>query len=225
MSQQLGQNSFTVSIPGISERPHGTTLHPWQYTRGHEPNMPASYLSTCDEWGITSAHEHQPQRSGHRPAHHRLQSRARDDEPLMHEPIEQLRRCLDDRHVRDLGGVLICPPSVSIACCAMSRRPGALTCLHVEHHLHRLLPERHHPVQPGQVEVVFDKVLRDLAEVLVAGQRAEPADPCERRRRRRRSCPTAKTSAYRPSFHKDDEREQGAQCAGSRAGGGEKNAL
>ena len=47
MSLQFGQYSFTVSSPGMSDRPHGTTLHPTQYTRGHDPNTPASYLSTC----------------------------------------------------------------------------------------------------------------------------------------------------------------------------------
>lgn len=46
ISLQFGQNSFTVSSPGKSERPHGTTGLPPQYTRGHAPNTVVSYLST-----------------------------------------------------------------------------------------------------------------------------------------------------------------------------------
>ena len=45
MSQQLPQKSLTVSMPGMSYRPLGTTFVPAQYTRGHEPNIPFSYLS------------------------------------------------------------------------------------------------------------------------------------------------------------------------------------
>lgn len=46
MSLQFGQNSFTVSIPGMSDRPQGTTFVPLHITRGQEPNVPASYFST-----------------------------------------------------------------------------------------------------------------------------------------------------------------------------------
>lgn len=45
-SLQFGQNSFTVSIPGMSDRPQGTTFVPLHITRGQEPNVPASYFST-----------------------------------------------------------------------------------------------------------------------------------------------------------------------------------
>ena len=41
------------------------------------------------------------------------------------------------------------------------------TWFDVQHHLHRLLPEWHHGVQPCQIEIIFDKVLRYFAEVLV----------------------------------------------------------
>lgn len=47
MSLQLGQYSLTVSTPGISVLPQGTTLVPLQNTRGHAPNTPCSYFSTC----------------------------------------------------------------------------------------------------------------------------------------------------------------------------------
>jgi hypothetical protein len=46
MSPQFGQNSLTVSIPGMSVLPHGNTCVDRQNTRGHEPKCPASYLST-----------------------------------------------------------------------------------------------------------------------------------------------------------------------------------
>ena len=59
------------------------------------------------------------------------------------------------------------------------------TWLDIEHHLHRFLPKWNHCVEAGQIEVVLDKVLRDLAEVFVTGKRAEPADPRQRRGRRR----------------------------------------
>lgn len=61
---------------------------------------------------------------------------------------------------------------------------GAMrTWFNVEHHLHSFPPERHHRVETREVEVIFDKVLRNLAEVFVAGQGAEPGDPRQRRRR------------------------------------------
>lgn len=46
---------------------------------------------------------------------------------------------------------------------------GKRTWLDVQHHLHRLLPEGYHGVQARQIKIIFDKVLRHFAEVLVTG--------------------------------------------------------
>ena len=65
---------------------------------------------------------------------------------------------------------------------------GAMrTWFNIEHHLHSFPPEWHHGVEAREVEVIFDEVLRNLAEVFVAGQRAEPGDPRQSRRRCRRT--------------------------------------
>ena len=62
-------------------------------------------------------------------------------------------------------------------CCGRRVSGVGRTGLDVEDHLHGLLPERDHAVEPGEVEVVLDEILGDLAKVFVSGQRAEPADP------------------------------------------------
>ena len=92
MSLQFGQNSFTVSNPGRSERPHGTTLHPLQYTRGHEPNTPASYLSTCESTDLGRVWC----MNVYVNAYHSLQPGPCQYVPLVAEPIEKLRGCLDN---------------------------------------------------------------------------------------------------------------------------------
>ena len=53
-----------------------------------------------------------------------------------------------------------------------------LTRLDIEDHLHPLLPEWYQGVQAGEIEIIFDEIFRNLAEVLVSWQGAEPADPC-----------------------------------------------
>jgi hypothetical protein len=60
------------------------------------------------------------------------------------------------------------------------------TRLHVQHHLHCLLPERYHSIQAGEVEIILDKIFRDFTEVLVPRQGAKPANPCKGRCRSRR---------------------------------------
>lgn len=52
------------------------------------------------------------------------------------------------------------------------------TWFYIQHHLHGLFPERHHRVEACEVEVVLDEVLGNLAEILVSGERTEPANPC-----------------------------------------------
>lgn len=42
-----------------------------------------------------------------------------------------------------------------------------LTRFNIQNHLHCLLPERHHAVQPGEIEVVLDELLADFAEVFM----------------------------------------------------------
>lgn len=59
------------------------------------------------------------------------------------------------------------------------------TRLHVQHHLHCLLPEWHHSIQAGEVEIILDKIFRDFTEVLVPRQGAKPANPRKGRRRSR----------------------------------------
>lgn len=103
----------------------------------------------------------------------------------MHEPIEQLGRCLDDRYVRYFGGVLVCTVQVRSGRDTPDQRAARRTRLDIQHHLHRLLPEGHHRVQASEVEVVLDEILGYFAEVFMAGQRAEPTDPGQRRCRRR----------------------------------------
>ena len=52
---------------------------------------------------------------------------------------------------------------------------GAMrTWFNIEHHFHGFPPERHHRVETREIEVVFDEVLRNFAEVFMAGERAEP---------------------------------------------------
>lgn len=53
------------------------------------------------------------------------------------------------------------------------------TWLHIQNHLHSFLPEWDHDIETSQIEVVLDKVLRNLAEIFVAWERAEPAYPCQ----------------------------------------------
>jgi hypothetical protein len=60
------------------------------------------------------------------------------------------------------------------------RRDVEHTGLNIEHHLQRFLEERDHRVQTGQVEVIFDELFCDLAEVFVPREGAEPADPRQR---------------------------------------------
>lgn len=181
---QFGQNSFTVSNPGKSERPQGTTLQPLQYTRGHEPKIPASYLSTC----IVVVNHMRTGMYG-----------------ISHSPspaILLLSECISDDRAHT--EVLQTPPRlihrVFWTCLRLVTvvlrgydettrgNATARTWLHVQHHLHRLLPKWHHGIESCQVEIILDEVLGDLAEVFVSWERAEPADPSQSRRRRRGAC-------------------------------------
>lgn len=65
----------------------------------------------------------------------------------------------------------------------MLRRPmwrAMRTWFDVQDHLHSLPPEWNHRIEASEVEVIFNKVLRNLAEVFVSRQRTEPADPRQR---------------------------------------------
>lgn len=43
------------------------------------------------------------------------------------------------------------------------------TRLNIQNHLHRFFPEGYHRVEPSEIEIVFDKIFCDLAEVIMAG--------------------------------------------------------
>lgn len=97
MSTQLGQYSLTVSTPGRSLRPHGTSFPDVQYTRGQTPKWLASSLANWRvSWISTAA------------THHLLQALTRDDEALVDEAVQELRARLDDGHVGDLVRFLFC---------------------------------------------------------------------------------------------------------------------
>jgi len=55
------------------------------------------------------------------------------------------------------------------------------TWFYVKDHLHCLFPEGDHGAKTSEVEVIFNEVFGYLAEVFVAGERAEPGDPGEGR--------------------------------------------
>ena len=48
------------------------------------------------------------------------------------------------------------------------RRGRKRTRLNIQNHLHRFFPERYHRIEPGEVKIVFDKIFRNLAEVIMA---------------------------------------------------------
>jgi len=55
------------------------------------------------------------------------------------------------------------------------------TWLDVENHLHSFFPEWNHCTETSEIEIVFDEILSDLAEILVAWEGAEPGDPSQGR--------------------------------------------
>ena len=177
MSLQFGQKSFTVSNPGKSERPQGTTLQPLQYTRGQEPKTPASYLSTWIQriddvsrlfpstvvWPLTIACS-----------------------PALVKMYRWWQRPYNssaDASTIETSGILEFSSSYSMMLLRslLFYNNINLTSLHIQHHLHLLLPEWNHNIQPSEIEVVFNEVFCHFAEVFVTRKRAEPADPCERR--------------------------------------------
>lgn len=52
--------------------------------------------------------------------------------------------------------------------CIHPKHESERTRFDIQNHLHRFLPEGNHRVQPGKIEIVFDKILRNLAEIIMA---------------------------------------------------------
>ena len=64
-------------------------------------------------------------------------------------------------------------PHLKVGCATVVRQclqihDIVLTRLDIEDHLHPLLPEWYQGVQPSEIEIIFDEILRNLAEILVS---------------------------------------------------------
>lgn len=102
VSMQLGQKSLTVSTPGRSERPQGTTRVALQNTLGQYPKCAFSCFECCDGESVSFAAPEVRECM-----YHLGESLPGDDITLVDEAVQELGGALDNGHIGNFERLLL----------------------------------------------------------------------------------------------------------------------